>query len=151
MNKPLATDIALVLILLGLGAAGWWGSPYFLPQADITATPVAGCNLHQGSCRATLPDGGVLELSIEPRPVPVVKPLSVAVTLSGIEARKIELDLAGRDMNMGYNRPILVMESPNHFVGGATLPVCITGKMAWKATVLVETDKGRIVAPFQFE
>ncbi|MDP2752271.1 MAG: hypothetical protein Q8O31_06680 [Rhodocyclaceae bacterium] len=156
MNKFLTVDAALVLVLLGLGAAGWWWSPYFLPQADVTATPVAGCDLHQGPCRAILSgeggEGGFLELSIEPRPIPFVKPLSVTVTFSGIDARKVDIDFSGRDMNMGYNRPPLVVESPNRFIGGATLPVCITGKMAWKATVLVENDQGqRIVAPFQFE
>jgi len=154
MNKSLRLDVALILLLLGLGAAGWWGSPYFLPQADIHAIPVGGCDLHQGPCRAVLSgkDGGFMELSIEPRPIPVVKPLSVTVTFSGIEARKVEIDLAGRDMNMGYNRPPLMAESPGRFIGGATLPVCVTGKMAWKATVLVETDQGqRIVAPFQFD
>lgn len=54
-------------------------------------------------------------------------------------------------MNMGYNRPALAAAAPGMFVGSASLPVCVTGSMAWQATVLLETDRARIAVPFRFD
>ena len=152
-NKHLLIDAAIVLALLMTAAAGYWLSPFLLPKADMTATPMAGCDLHRQPCVAVLSGGGrnaTIELSVTPRPIPMIRPLRLKVTVTGIEARKIEVDFAGKDMNMGYNRPALVSEEPGRFIGQTTLPVCVTGEMAWKITVLVETDRERIAAPFLF-
>ncbi|MDP2811699.1 MAG: hypothetical protein Q8O34_16295 [Rhodocyclaceae bacterium] len=149
-NKHLLIDAAIVLALLLTAAAGYWLSPFLLPKADVAATPMAGCNLHRQPCAATLPGGAAIELSVTPRPIPMIRPLRLEVAVTGIEARKVEIDFAGKDMNMGYNRPVLAAEGPGRFVGQTTLPVCVTGEMAWKATVLVETGRERIAAPFLF-
>lgn len=150
-NKNLLIDIGILLLLILIGIGGYWFSPLLLPKSDLVVTPSPGCDLHRQPCSATLPDGGRIELSISPRPIPMVAPLAVEVTLAGIEARKVEVDFAGIDMNMGYNRPELPRVAHGRHAGTASLPVCITGKMAWSATVLVETDRLRISVPFRFD
>ena len=70
--------------------------------------------------------------------------------VAGIEPRSIEVDFAGTDMNMGYNRPQLQRGNNGQFTGQATLPVCITGRMAWQAVVVVTNSKAKVAAPFRF-
>jgi hypothetical protein len=109
------------------------------------------CLLHRQPCTATLPGGGQIEVSITPRPIPTVQPVKVAVTARGIEPSKVEVDFAGIGMDMGYNRPELSRQPDGSFAGQATLPVCVSGKMLWQATVMLETGTGPVSAPFQFE
>lgn len=150
-NRPVLIDLAIVLVLAAIAIVGYKYSPLLLPKADLTLTPTAGCDLHRQSCRAELPGGGAIELNITPHPIPVVKPLHVEATMSGLTARKVEIDFAGATMNMGYNRLTLQAASPGRFVGEATLPVCVTGRMEWLVTLLVETDRQRIAVPFRFD
>lgn len=150
-NKNFLIDAAIILGLILTGVAGYWFSPLLLPKSDISATPDPACDLHRQSCGATLPDGGRIELSIAPRPIPMVQPLAVEVRISGLEAKKAAIDFAGIGMNMGYNRPELPAAGPGRFAGSASLPVCITGTMAWQATLLLETDRQRISVPFRFD
>ncbi len=89
-------------------------------------------------------------MNIAPHPIPLVKPLQVTVTLSGIDGDRVEVDFDGSEMKMGYNRPVLE-NSGGRFVGQTTLPVCITGAMKWTATVLVTAENRRIAAPFHFD
>lgn len=149
-KKNFLVDAAVLLALVAIGAAGYWFSPLLLPKSDIAVTADAACDLHRQACGAALPDGGRLELSITPRPIPMVRPLSVEVRVSGIDADKVEIDFTGIDMNMGYNRPQLAPAGDGRFTGSASLPVCITGSMAWQATVLLESGRRRISIPFRF-
>jgi len=150
-KRNLLVDAAILAALLAIGAAGYWFSPLLLPPADVVALPDAGCDLHVGPCVATLADGGRIQLSITPRPIPTVKPLEIEVQTVGIEPRKVEIDFAGVVMNMGYNRTTLGAAGPGRFAGSASLPVCITGAMLWQATLLVEAGRSRISIPFRFE
>lgn len=149
-NKSLLIDAAIVVALLLVAAAGYYFSPLLLPKSDVAATPDVGCDLQASACGAALPGGGRIELSIMPRPIPNVQPLAVEVRVSGTEAHKIVLDLAGATMNMGVNRTDLVQQSPGVFAATTSLPVCVTGAMAWVATVVVERGRERISVPFRF-
>jgi hypothetical protein len=148
-NKPLiAAIIALVVAIGAAVGAKLWLRPN--PATTVGAALNTSCDLHAGPCASDIPGGGRIELSIEPRPIPLLRPLRLAVRVEGLDARVVEIDFTGVDMNMGYNRPELKRESGNRFTGQATLPVCITGRMAWQASVLVTTDKIRVAAPFRF-
>lgn len=149
-NKKILMDIVAILGIVLIAVVGYKLSPLLLPKADVGATVEPGCDLHKRACAALLPDGSRIELSIAPRPIPMVTPLQVEVKTAGLEASKVEVDFAGVDMNMGYNRPELAAAGPGLFRAEAMLPVCVTGKMAWSATVLVETGRSRIAAPFRF-
>ncbi len=142
---------AIGLLLMALVVvAGYKLSPLLMPKADLNAAPDPACNLHRNACSAELPGGGRVELSLAPRPIPMVKPLAVEVTVSGRQAARVEVDFAGVSMNMGLNRPLLEAVGGGRFKGAATLPVCVTGVMDWQATVLVETERERIAVPFRF-
>jgi hypothetical protein len=150
MTRKLTLDAAILLGLAGVGLAGYALAPLLEPRTDI-ALPLSTCDLGRQACAASLPDGGRVELSIEPRPIPVLKPLTVEARFTGIAVRKAEIDFAGTEMKMGYNRPQLEKQrADNRFFGHAHLPVCITGGMEWEATLLVDTGKAVIALPFRF-
>lgn len=153
VNRKVLLDILAMLGIVLIAVIGYKLSPLLMPKADVAATAEPGCDLHKRACAAEVPGGGRIELSIGPRPIPMVTPLTVEVKVSGLEAARVEVDLAGVDMNMGYNRPELARAdgaAPGLYRAEAMLPVCVTGKMAWQATVLVETGRSRIAAPFRF-
>jgi len=149
-NRKVLFDVLAILGIVLIAVVGYKLSPLLLPKADVTAVIEPGCDLHRRACSATAPGGGRIELSIAPRPIPMVAPLEVEVRLSGLEAARVEVDFAGVDMNMGYNRPELPAVGPGLYRNEAMLPVCVTGKMAWQATVIVEAGRQRIAAPFRF-
>lgn len=151
MTKNLLLDAAILLGLAALGVVVYKLAPLLNPRADI-ALPLSSCDLGQQTCMATLPDGGQLDFSIEPRPIPALKPLQLQATFTGSDVRKVEVDFAGSEMKMGYNRPLLERQAGanSRFSGQASLPVCITGTMEWDATVIVDTGKASVAVPFRF-
>lgn len=126
-------------------------SPLLNPPQKINLPLNTACDLHQGPCVTALPNGGRLELSLEPRPIPVLKPLKLQVRATGFKASSVEVDFAGVDMKMAFNRPRLAPVKDDLFTGEATLPVCVSNQMAWQVTVLVKSDGKRIAVPFRFE
>lgn len=141
----------MILAMILIGVVGYKLSPLLMPKADVTAQPDPACDLHQGACAAPLPAGGKVSFSLTPRPIPVIAPLEMRVDLEGIAADKVAVDFAGVSMNMGFNRPVLAAAGGGRFTGPATLPVCVTGRMTWQATVLIETGQTRIAIPFRFD
>jgi hypothetical protein len=155
-NEPLpcspkyVADIVILIAVIALGAAGYWLAPLLLPKTDVNL-PLSACNLNTGPCSINLPDGGKVEVAIDPRPIPALKPLRLLAIANGARIEKIEIDFAGVDMKMGYNRPQLESLGDGRFAGQGSLPVCITGKMPWEATVLIEIGRTVIAAPFRFD
>lgn len=150
MTKNLLLDAAILLGLAVLGAVGYRLAPLLDPKTDL-ALPLSTCDLGQQTCLATLPEGMRMQFSIEPRPIPTLKPLRVTASFDGGAVRKVEVDFTGSEMKMGYNRPQLERQGDSkHFVGQASLPVCITGTMEWEATVIVDTGKAVVAVPFRF-
>lgn len=150
-SKSLLIDSAMILALILIGVIGYKLSPLLLPRADVTVAPDPSCDLQHGPCGASLPQGGRLLFSVMPRPIPVSAPLVLTVELESVAADQVAVDFAGVSMNMGFNRPALERTAPGRFVGQATLPVCVTGRMTWQATVLVESGSQRIALPFRFD
>lgn len=151
VSKSLLVDSAMILALVLLAVIGYKLSPLLLPRADQTVIPDPGCDLQRTMCGAPLPQGGRLTFSISPRPIPVTEPLALTVEIEGMAADKVTVDFAGVSMNMGFNRPALERVGPGRFDGQAVLPVCVTGRMTWQATVLLESGRQRIAVPFRFE
>jgi hypothetical protein len=150
-SKSLLVDSAMILALILIGVIGYKLSPLLLPKADVVAQPEPGCDLHHAPCTAALPEGGRLRFSISPRPIPVTQPFDMEVVIEGPGADKVAVDFAGVDMSMGFNRTTLRAVDARRHVGQTTLPVCVTGRMLWQATVLVEIGQMRIAVPFRFE
>ena len=150
-RRPILFDLSIIAVLAAIAAVGYRLSPLLLPKADVTVMPAPGCDLHRQSCLVDLPGGGTVELSITPHPIPVIKPLRIDATLTGLTADNVELDFAGATMNMGYNRVALQAAQPGRYSGQATLPVCVTGRMKWVATLMVASGRRHIAIPFHFE
>ena len=149
-EKKILIDVIGILLIALVVVVGYKLSPLLLPRADVVIQPDPACNLQRQTCAVTLPSGGRVELSMAPRPIPMVRPFEVQVTTSGFAPGRVEVDFAGIDMNMGLNRPQLTPRAGGSFAGQATLPVCITGTMDWQATVLIETGGEHIAIPYRF-
>ncbi|MEW8029517.1 MAG: hypothetical protein AB2792_07610 [Candidatus Thiodiazotropha sp.] len=124
--------------------------PILFPNAVLKAAVDPTCDLRAGACVTQLNDGGSVTFSIEPREIPVVKPLQLKVNLAGIRAKSIDVDFSGVDMNMGFNRTRLSSVADDVFSGQAMLPVCVWDAMEWEAQVLIDTQKGLISVPYRF-
>lgn len=154
IQRSLLVDFAILLALATVAVIGYLYSPLLLPKSDVSAVPDPGCDLNREACRASLPGGGQVELSLSPHPIPVVRPMKIQARVSGPAAAavdRMELDFAGVTMNMGYNRVTLSPQGNGRFAADASIPVCITGRMGWRGTLIVTTDRRRITVPFEFE
>ncbi len=145
-----AAEVGIVLAIACLAVVAYKLAPRPLADVALVVDAATGCDLNVSRCAIDLPDGGHLELSVTPRPIPVVKPLQIEVRVSGTSARPVELELSGRTMDMGPNRSPLVPAGDGIYHGSAMLPVCVTGRMDWRATLFVDTARGRMAARFDF-
>lgn len=150
VNKKILVDAIGILLLALVVVVGYKLSPLLLAKADVSVQPDAACDLQRGPCGASLPGGGRLQFAISPRPIPMVAPIELEVSISGRDAEAAEVDFAGVAMNMGLNRVQLVAQGGGRFTGQASLPVCISGGMDWQATVFVDSGRERIGVPFRF-
>ncbi len=138
-------NLAIVLALACLATLGYKLSPR-QPQRAAPTVDAAACDLNAQPCAAELPGGGRVELSITPRPIPLLKPLQVNARLVGVAAEAIDIDFAGVAMDMGENRLRLVADGHGNFSATAMLPVCVSGRMTWQATLLI----AGVAARFRF-
>lgn len=150
MRKKILIDLIGVLLIALVVVVGYKLSPMLLPKADVTVQPDASCDLQQQDCAVALPGGGQLVLTFGSKPVPLVSPFRVNVRTQGISPAQVAVDFEGVDMKMGLNRPQLAAVGEGLFSGEVSLPVCITGSMAWQATVLLDAGNQRIAIPFVF-
>jgi len=121
-------------------------------QANVLNWPPNDeCDLHQGSCSLKYGDESI-QVTISPNnPIPVARLLDVEVKTENLSVSKVEFDIAGVNMYMGYNRTELPATNPNHnhFKGKSMLAFCTNDYMKWQLTVLLYLKDGQIVqAPF---
>lgn len=136
-------------MLIGIALQQAW--PELFPEVVETAEVMKPCDLRQGPCRALFADGSAVTFSIEPRDIPLVRPLMLGVELEGVAARSAEVDFVGLNMDMGFNRAKLAdAVGRDGFRGEGVLPICIARRMDWEARVMLETDRGLLIAPFRF-
>ncbi|MEO5343717.1 MAG: hypothetical protein H7842_10345 [Gammaproteobacteria bacterium SHHR-1] len=150
LNPRLLWLIIGLLLLALAGVAVYKAWPVLFPPLEQRLAPDPDCNLRVGPCVTTLPDGGELSLSIEPRNIPMVTPLHLQVRLKGVKADAVEVDFSGVDMYMGYNRVPLENQGDGLYQGEGRLPVCVYDAMEWEAQVLVKDSKGLLSVPFRF-
>jgi hypothetical protein len=140
---------ALAIALVGLLV--YRTLPLLYPAEAVRAPLDPLCDLRRGPCTARFPGGGMVRLGIVPRHIPVLEPLTLTVEVEGLEVSGVELDFAGTDMNMGYNRVRLAPSGPGRFLGEGMLPICVRSRMTWEAKVMLDTPRGLLVAPFRFD
>lgn len=149
MQRRILPDLIGLLAIGLVLVVAYKLSPLLFPVADRLLTPPP-CDLQRAACRAELPDGSRLELAFAERPAPLVRPFTVAAAVDGPAPARIEIDFAGLDMDMGENRKPLQAAGDGRYVAQVALPVCITGDMRWRATLLIERDGQRLALPYEF-
>ena len=148
-KSVLLTVLLLVFLAVLFGIGMWLGPRESMPPSQVLVH--VDCDVNQGPCKVILPNGGYLVMTIAPHPIPVLKPLSIEVELDGYEAQAMQIDFSGVDMDMGFNRVKLLPSAPGRFSGQASLPVCITGAMRWRASLVMEGQGGILTLPFVFD
>ncbi len=119
------------------------------PALQLPGNPA--CDMQQGPCSVSLPEGGRMIVEVQPRPIPVMRPIGVDVRFESVEAESVSVDFNGVDMNMGINHYRLEADGRGRFAGEGVLPVCIRDRMQWEALVSADTAQGRFAVPFRFE
>lgn len=148
---PILWGLALTLLAAVLAVVAIRVYPLLHPQPLLLAPLSADCDLAAGPCVARFPGGATVALDVEPRGIPPLAPLSLTVEIQGIAPGTVQVDFTGVDMDMGYNRAALTAAGPGLYLGQGMLPICVRGRMAWEARVLVATPDGLLAAPFRFE
>lgn len=124
----------------------------FLAPSGPTVLPLdETCSLSREICSMRLPDGGTLEFSLGPRPVPILKPLKLEIRIANSTALPLEVDFTGVDVPMAFNRAYPASAADGAYTAQTMLPVCASGRMAWQASVLLEKGDDRFLIPFRFE
>ena len=122
----------------------WWvGETNF-----VSADPA--CDLHKSACEVTLSDGSLLRLDIEPKSIPLMKPLHFKVTIPS-DLPTIEIKLFATNMNMGFHSFKLYAKQNGLYEGEGMLPTCIVGNMIWQANLIVNTSSKSVGATFYFQ
>lgn len=123
------------------------------PPENIQQWPMSEtCNLHQETCTSEF-EGRSVSLKISPHPIPIARPLGIEVSMNNIEAEKVELDISGINMYMGYNRvPITATTQPGRYIGTSMLAFCTNKKMEWQITLMIhQKDGSQIQIPYRLE
>ncbi len=106
------------------------------------------CFLTQNTCSRTIEKGSVT-LSF-PRPLPVAKTFPINLKIENIPAQKIFLKLQGVEMAMGdWSFPFTPKEK-GVFEAQMMIPLCLTGKMRWRATLLIQNSEKELHIPWDF-
>jgi len=156
---------ATLLAISAIGVAVYKAWPLLYPQTAERAPLNPRCDLRRAACNVVFESGGSVQLDIQPRGIPVLRPLEVRVQLEALpNPRRVEVDFAGDDMDMGYNRvPLYPSEpstdkvtapsgqQPGGYSGSGMLPICVRDRMTWEARVLIHLTDRILAAPFRFE
>ena len=152
MKKQFLWALLVVLAVGGTALALYAVWPILFPRVIAVAPLMPNCDLRQSDCTAILPEGqGKIRFGIQPRSLPVLRPLALVAQVDGLTPLSVSVDFAGTDMNMGYNRVSLHPAGEGLWQGEVTLPVCVRNRMTWEARVLLQSPAGLMAAPFRFD
>ncbi len=150
MKNGLLWGLAALLLLAVCGVALYRVWPMLHPDIVVQVPADPECDLRAGPCVSSLEDRGSVSLSIEPKEIPLVKPLQLRVELDGIEADGVEVDFSGVDMDMGFNRVRLEPTGKGVYAAKGILPVCVRDAMEWEAKVLISSEAGLSSVAYRF-
>ena len=142
----------LGLVFAGsLATAGWWFTAHSPTLNAQILTVQQPCDLQQGECTASDAQGNTLRLSLQPHPLPVMKPITAKVTGSLMQqAQQVQVVVEGVNMDMGFQRATLTPAANAVWQGQFTLPICSTEQMQWQLTATVQTPSQVFQAIFPF-
>jgi len=143
----LLVPVVLVLALLGYVLED---EAIDLPRIISTLPFDPDCDLRAGACVTKLSDNAEVSFAIEPRTIPLLQELQLVVIVNGYPVEKVEVDLNGLGMNMGFNRVKLDSMGDGYFSGTGQLSVCTLEIMEWEAKVLLYQKEDVTVVPYRF-
>lgn len=109
------------------------------------------CDLHKTACNIQIQDGTSFELSVEPKELPLMKPIKFSIKSNKENLKDLYLNIYAVNMFMGeFNLPIKNLGNGNYEAVG-TLPTCPVGDMQWNADIRIEKIDKTIGARFQFK
>ncbi len=109
------------------------------------------CDLQKEACSVVLEDGSRVTLSINPRPIPLMKPIELVVKTKNINLDNLNLKVYATNMNMGLIEKSLNKTAKNTYKGKITLPTCIVGNMIWNVNIIANKPTKSIGATFEFK
>lgn len=130
-----------VLWAVAIGAvAGLWLFPDAISRLRAMGAPYAeadvSCSLAAGPCQVRFDDGTVVTMTASPQPAGPEDAVTVHVEVAGAST-PTALEIQGVEMAMGFLR--LPFEPVQQgWALTATLPVCTTERMLWKADVVLD-------------
>lgn len=148
MQRKYGLDLAAAAVLLVIAAIAWQQRSTTPDSAAITS--LAPCSLTAATCVVRLPSGQSLALSLEPAEIRPLQPFTIRARLAVDTPSAIEVRFRGEDMAMGEVATRLIPQAPGEFTGQATLPVCVTGRMRWRMTLLIRDGGAEVAVPFLF-
>jgi hypothetical protein len=154
------TERFLKYLVLEIIAVGLIAGYFLIDSSDIYRWYVGNtnfvkqsktCDLHKEACSVTLKDGSVVTLSISPRPIPLMKPITLHVETKNIGLEKLDLKVFATNMNMGLiEKPIKRVKKDN-YKAVITLPTCIVGGMIWNVNIIANKPSKSVGAVFEFQ
>ncbi|RXJ87835.1 hypothetical protein [Arcobacter sp. CECT 8985] len=109
------------------------------------------CDLHKQSCSIKIQDGTTFELSINPKSIPLMKPLKFSIKSNNPNLKDLTLNIYATNMFMGeFNLHLKNLGNGNYETIG-TLPTCPVGDMKWNADIKIDKLSKSIGARFKFK
>lgn len=109
------------------------------------------CDLHKSACNLTIQDGTTFTLEVEPKEIPLMKPLKFTLKSNNPDLKNLHLNIYATNMFMGeFNLP-LRNKGNGLYEAIGTLPTCPVGNMQWNADIRIEKLNETIGARFQFK
>lgn len=134
-----------LLFFVLLAGLGYLGARYLTGAGETKGVLIgSGCDLGQGPCRHALPDGGVLRISFRPRPVPLMQPVEVLLSIEGSRATPRRLDITGLNMRMAPNRVGFESVGRGAWRGETIFPVCSQRQMHWQAALTLQHEQAEV-------
>jgi hypothetical protein len=151
MNKQAIALFALPALSLAIASWVWLEKQPQENNACLLAE-AKDCQLHQQACHIIdqRKDQNLdISLEINPKPIPIAKALTITAKMTGITPQRVQLDINGTNMYMGYNRIDLTPQADGSWTGKTLLAFCTIDQMSWQLTLMMDTESGeQIQAPF---
>lgn len=143
-KKPYPINLLILGTLVGILLAIWYVTGYLNEKQDgsVTWYSASSCQLPQDVCLANLNGHQQLTFQLHNQQPKPLEHLPISVELKGysqaeLESLKLEIDLQGRDMYMGYNRTPMTYQGDGVFIANPILSICTEDIMVWRASVLI--------------
>ena len=148
---PVLLAAALAAVFGGTAylIASNWAS--WFPKAKFETAAALECDSSTTRCSAQFGPGVSISLALAPRPLRAAEPMQVSVRSAGVDGRLARVTFSGVEMNMGLTTVDLNDRGAGRFEGVATLPLCISRRMTWRARVSLSAPDADYHADFHFD